>query len=72
MLCFYADIARTGFDKGALEKHLNPSTWKGFRYDVFALWAYGRQSLVLILDYINTVDPTQKMKFIIEIAEPSN
>ena len=62
----------TDFDKEALEYHLNPTTWKRFRDDVFVLWPHGRESLVLLLDYINTLDPTEKIKFIMEVAEPSN
>ena len=70
--CSYADIVMTDFDKEALEYHLNPTTWKRFRDDVFVLWPHGRESLVLFLDYINTLDPTEKIKFIMEVAEPGN
>ena len=72
MQCSYADIATADFDKEALEYHLSPTTWKRFRDDVFVLWARGRESLVLFLDYINTIDPTEKIKFTIEVAEPGN
>ena len=68
--CSYADIAMVDFDKGASEYHLSSTTWKRFRDDIFELWPHGRKSLSLILDYINTLDPTQKIKFIMEIAEP--
>ena len=30
--------------------------------DIFVLWPHDRESLVLFLDYINTPDPTQKIK----------
>ena len=50
------------FDKEALEYHLNPTAWKSFRDDVFVLWLRGRESLVLLLDYIKTLDPTEKIK----------
>ena len=36
------------------------------------LWPNGRKSLVLFLDYINTLDPTQKIRLIMEVAEPDN
>ena len=39
---------------------------------VFVPWPHGRESLVLFLDYINILDPTQKIKFTMEIAEPGN
>ena len=50
------------FDKDALEYHLSPTTWKRFRDDVFILWLRGRESLVLFLDYIKILDPTEKNK----------
>ena len=68
----YADIALVDFDKGALEYYLSPTMWKRFRDDIFVLWPYGRESLVLFLYYINTLDPTQKIKLTMEIAEPGN
>ena len=61
MSCSYADIAIAGFDKEALEYHLSPTMWKRFRDDVFVLWPHGRESLVLFLDYINILDPTEKI-----------
>ena len=58
------------FGKGALEYHPNPTTWKRFRDHIFSLWSHGRESL--FLDYINTLDPTQKIKFTMEVAESGN
>ena len=72
MPCSYADIAMADFNKEALEYHLSPTTWKRFRDDVFVFCPYGRQSLVLFLDYINTLDPTEKIKFTMGVAEPGN
>ena len=72
MSCSYADIAKADFDKGASEYHLSPTMWKRFRHDIFVLWLYDRQSLVLFQDYINTLDPTQKIKITMEVAEPGN
>ena len=51
---------------------LAPKTWKRFRNNIFVLWPNGRKSLVLFLDYINTLDPTQKIRLIMEVAEPDN
>ena len=61
MLCSYADIAMADFDKEALKYNPCPTTIKKFRDDIFVLWPHGRESLVLFLDYINTLDPTQKI-----------
>ena len=72
MSCSYADIAMADFDKEALEYHLSPTTWKRFSDDVFVLWPNGRECLVLFLDYINTLDPTEKIKFTMEVAEPGH
>ena len=72
ILCSYADITMADFDKEALKYHLSPTTWKRFRDDIFVLWPHGRESLVLFLDCISTLDPTQKIKFTIEVAETGN
>ena len=72
MSCSYADIAMADFDKEASEYHFTPTRWKRFRDDIFVLWPHGRESVVLFLDYINTLDPTEKIKFIMEVAEPGN
>ena len=72
MSCSYADIAMADFYREALEYHLSPTTWKRFRDNVFVLWPHGRESLVLFLEYINTFDPTKKIRFAMEVAEPGN
>ena len=72
MLCSYADIAMANFDKEALEYNLSPTTWKRFRGDIFVLWSLTKESLVLFLDYIKTLHPTEKIKFTMEVAEPGN
>ena len=72
MSCSYADIAMADFDKKALEYHFSPTKWKRFRDDIFILWPQGRESVVLFLDYINAIDPTKKIKFTIEVAEPGS
>ena len=72
MSCSYADIAMADFDKEASEYHLTPTAWKRFRDDIFVLWPHGRESLVLFLDYINTLYPTEKIKFTMEVEEPGN
>ena len=72
MPCSYADNAMADFDKKALEYHLTPATWKRFRDDIFVLRPHGRESLVLFPDYIHTLDPTDKIKFTMEVAEPGS
>ena len=72
MLCSYADIAMAFFDKEALEYYISPKAWKSFKDNVFLLWPHGKESLVLFLEYNNTLDPTEKIKFTMEVAEPGN
>ena len=72
MSCSYADIAMADFDKETSKYHLSPTTWKRFRDDVFVLWPNDRESLVLLLEYINTLDPIDKIRFTMEVAEPGN
>ena len=68
----YADIAMADFDKEASEYHLTPTKWKRFRDDIFVLSLHGRESLVVFLNYINILDPTEKIKLPMEVAEPGN
>ena len=70
--CHYVEIAMEDFDKEASEYHLSPTTWKRLRDDVFVLWPHGRESLVLFLDYINKLDPKEKITFTMEVAERGN
>ena len=48
------------FDKEALEYHFSPTMSKRLRDYIFELWWYSRESLILFLDFINTLDPTLK------------
>ena len=57
------------FDKGVLEYHLRQTMRKRFRDNIFVLWLHGTESLFLFLDCINILDPTQKIKFTMEVAE---
>ena len=56
--------------KNIPQYHLSPTALKRFRGDIFVLWPHGRESLVLFVYYINTRDPTQKINFTMEVAEP--
>ena len=64
----YADIAMAKYDSVANKFHLKPSVWKRFRDDVFVLLEHGTASLSSFLDYLNTMDKTGKIRFIMEIA----
>ena len=72
MSCFYADIVMTDFDKEALQYHLSSTKWKRPRDVIFVLSSHGRESLVIFLDYKNTLDPTQKIKFTMVVAKLGN
>ena len=49
------------FDKEALGSLIGPTVWKRFRDYIFVPWPHGREHLVLVLDYINTLNLTQKL-----------
>ena len=66
--CSYADIAMAKNDFLASNFHLKPSVWKRVRDDTFVLREHGIASLFSVLDYLNTMDKTGKIKFTIEIA----
>ena len=72
MLRSYADIAMVDFDQKALEYHLRPNTQKRFRDELFVFSPHGKESIVFFLDYINTLNPTQKIKFTMQVVEPDN
>ena len=61
MSCSYTDIALPDFVKEAIDYHLSHTKWKRFRDDVFVFDVF-----------INTLDPTKKIKFAMEVAEPGN
>ena len=73
-MCLVSSLVPSKIPTVKLEnlKNIHNLTRKMFRDDIFALWPHGRESLVLLLDYINTLDPTQKIKFTIEVAKPGN
>ena len=64
----YADIAMTKYNSLANNFHLKPIVWKRFRDDIFVLWEYGTASFFSLLDYLNTMDKTGKIKFTMEIV----
>ena len=64
----YTDIAMAKYNSLANNFHLKPSVWKRFRDDIFVLWEHGTASFFFLLDYLNTMDKTGKIKFTMEIA----
>ena len=68
MSCSCADIALAKYDSLANKFHLKPIVWKRFRDDVFVLWEHGTAFVSSFLNYLNAMDKTSKIKFIMEIA----
>ena len=71
MSCSCADIVMTKYDSLANKFHLKRSVWKRFRDDIFVLWEHGTTSVSFFLDYLNTIDKTDKIKFTMKIAGDS-
>ena len=70
--CLYSDIAMTGHDSKALMYDLPPKVWKRFRDDVFVVWTHDTAKLASFLDYLNNIDETGKIKFIMQIVDEIN
>ena len=68
MSCSYADIGMAKYHSLTNNFHLKPSVWKRFSDDSFVLTEHGTASLFSFLDYLNTMDKTGKIKFIMEIG----
>ena len=64
----YGDITMAECDSLADKFHLTPSVWKRFRNDIFVLFEHGTAFLSCFLDYVNTMDITDKIKFTLEIT----
>ena len=69
MSCSYSDIAMVRHDSKALMYDFLPKVWKRFRDDVFVVWTHDTTKLPSFLDYLNNIDDTRKIKFIMQIAE---
>ena len=66
--CSYADIAMAKYDSLASKFNLRPRIWKRFRDDIFVLWEHGIACLPLFLEYLNSIDKTDKINFAMEIV----
>ena len=67
--CSYADLALMTFDNCASTYNCSPTTWKRFRDDVFVVWAHVSGALNFFLDYLNNLDDTGKIKFMMQVAD---
>ena len=65
--CSYADIAMAKYDSLANKFHLRPKVWRRFSDDIFVLWEHGIACLPLFLEYLNSIDKTDKINFAMEI-----
>ena len=65
MSCSYSDFAMSKFDTAVLQYHFQPTLWKRFRDNNLIIWTHGSDTLELILDYLNQIDSTSKIKFTI-------
>ena len=68
MSCFYSDIAIQYFGVKALEYTPATICWKRFRGDIFIVWPRSIDELDIFFDYMNKVDPTNKIQFTMEVA----
>ena len=66
MSCSYSDIVMAVYDEKAMDHPFKSLIWKRFRDDVIALWIHSNNDANHYLDYFNTIDPSGKIRFIIE------
>ena len=72
MSCSYSDIAMGGHESKALMYDFPPKVWKRFRDSVFIVWTHDTAKLPSLLDYLNNIDDTRKIKFTMQIADNVN
>ena len=68
MSCSYADLAPATFDNHALAYNCSPTMWKRFCNDAFEVWSHVSAALNLFWDYLNSLDDTGKIKFMMHVA----
>ena len=71
MSCSYSDKAIQYFDINSLE--LNPPVicWKRFRDNIFVVWPHTLEELQVSFNYMNNIDQSKKIQFIMEVAKDS-
>ena len=65
MSCSNSNIVVAQFDNRAENYTLKPTVWKHFRDEVFYARTHKIYTLPAFLDYLNNIDSTGKIKFII-------
>ena len=65
--CSYSDIATSKFDTPPFQYHFQPTLWNRFQDDIFRIWTHGSDTLESFLDYLNQIDLTGKIKFIMQV-----
>ena len=65
----YSDIAMSKFDAAALQNHFQPTLWKRFWDDLLTICTHCSDTLESILDYLNQIDSTGKIKFTMKVQE---
>ena len=66
MSCCYGDLALAPYDSKTLAFDLSLATWKRFRDDVFVVSTHGPASVSLFIEYLNNIDKTGKIQFIMQ------
>ena len=72
MSCSYFDIAIAGHDSKPLVNDFPSQVWKRFMDDAFFVWTHGIAKLFYFLDYLNSNDDAEKIKFTMQTAHKIN
>ena len=72
MACSYSDLAMARYDRLAIEPIIHPLVWKRFRDDIFLVWIHELEKLTEFVSYLNTLDPTNKIKFELTMSDYTN
>ena len=68
MACSYSDIAMDRYDQAAKGYHSPPFVWFRFRDDIFIVWIHGIDELHNFVTFMNEVDETHKMRFLLQVG----
>ena len=69
MSCPYSNFSMSKFGNTALQYHLQPTIWKIFQDNVLTIWANGTDTSRSLLDYLNQIDSTSKIKFTMQLQD---
>ena len=56
-------------DTATLQYHFQPILWKNFRDNISTICTHSSDTLELFLDYLNQIDSTGKIKFIMQVKD---